>query len=481
MLVKAFTYASAPAGAASTALAASGAQRELPPTMNLARFEARLRRALRRVIPADRPGVVAVSGGADSVTLLHALCFLTPERAAGALVVHVDHGMRPDSAADAAWVRGVTRAWGRPIRVVRLEPPPRSETEARRRRRAALRAAALEIGATWIALAHHADDQAETVLFRALRGTGPRGLGAMRPRQGPWVRPLLAFWRTELRAWARARGLRWRDDPTNRDLRFARNRLRALLPELERTVAPAARRSLVRLARLARREEAAWRWLERRLLGGVARRTPDGWDVDRARWSALPLGLRARLLRRMLRVFGVVPSSAGTAFLLRVMTEAASGRRVAVGRAAVLEIVFDRARLRREPAVLAGATEAVLGAASGEAETVALGRRWRWRWRRGVAGASPTPTRAALPADVAAPLRVRPARPGDRIVAGVGVRRLKRYYRERRVPCSERWGRPVLVDGADRVLWVPMVGPPERIAAPGTDAWIVELVDAHTD
>ncbi|HEY8505774.1 MAG TPA: tRNA lysidine(34) synthetase TilS [Gemmataceae bacterium] len=448
--------------------------------MDRARFEARLRRALRRVVPADTPGVVAVSGGGDSVTLLHALCFLTPERAAGAVVVHVDHAMRPGSERDAAWVRGLARAWGRPARVVRLAPPPRTETEARRQRRAALRAAAADVGGRWILLAHHADDQAETVLFRALRGSGPTGLQGMRPRSGPWLRPLLGFWRDELRAWARARGLRWREDPTNRDPRIARNRLRAWFPDLERTVAPGARRSLARLAALLRRDEAAWRWVERELIRSAIRAEDDGWTIPRATWRAWPRGVQARVLRRLLRSCGVVPTYAGTAFLLRVMTEAASGRRVALGRRVVLDVVFDHVRLRRPRRPDDGPTEALLDSAAGEAETVGLGRRWRWRWHRGPAPGSDR-QRAALPTEIRGPLRIRPARPGDRVLGPGGTRRLKRYFREWRVPGSERWGRPVLVDGADRVLWVPLLSPPAWAAAPGTEAWIVEFVDADTD
>ncbi len=167
--------------------------------------------------------------------------------------------MRVRSGADAQWVAGLCRAWGVPLVVARCREAPRGEDAARRERHAFLQTAARVAQADRLVMGHHADDQAETVLFRVLRGTGVRGLAGMAPLgPGPLARPLLPFWRRDLARYARARQLRWRTDATNRALGHARNRIRLeLIPRLERTIAPGARASLVRLAELAGRTK---RW-----------------------------------------------------------------------------------------------------------------------------------------------------------------------------------------------------------------------------
>ncbi|ADU50258.1 tRNA(Ile)-lysidine synthetase [Thermaerobacter marianensis DSM 12885] len=188
-----------------------------------------------------RPGhrvLVAVSGGRDSTVLLDLLHRLQERLGLAALgVAHVDHGLRPGSADDARWVAEQAAARGLPflLRRVCVERGRRSlEDAARAARYRALREMAGEFGAHRVALAHHAGDQAETVLMRLVAGAGVRGLAGMRPRRGPFVRPLLAVTPARLAAYAAARGLTWRDDPTNRDLRILRNRVRhRLLPLLE--------------------------------------------------------------------------------------------------------------------------------------------------------------------------------------------------------------------------------------------------------
>src|SRR5690606_38570557 len=149
----------------------------------------------------------------DSVVLLHLL--RCGRRRDALYAAHLDHGMRPDSADDAAWVAGLCRAWGVPLVTERAAQLPRSETEARAVRYAFLESAADRLGADRIATAHHADDRIETVLARLARGTNVRGLAGIPIRRGRYVRPLLRYRRREIEAYARAVGLRWREDPTN--------------------------------------------------------------------------------------------------------------------------------------------------------------------------------------------------------------------------------------------------------------------------
>jgi tRNA(Ile)-lysidine synthase len=194
--------------------------------------------------PAGDPLVAAVSGGADSLALL----VLAAATGRPVEAVHVDHGLRPDSAADAALVQRVAAALGASGTVVHVEVAPGPNLEARAR---AARLAALPPGAM---TGHTADDQAETIVLNLLRGSGLDGLAGMRP--GP-AHPLLALRRADTVALCAACGLTPVHDPTNDDVRHLRNRIRhELLPAL----ATAADRDLVPvLARQADllRDEAA--------------------------------------------------------------------------------------------------------------------------------------------------------------------------------------------------------------------------------
>jgi len=230
---------------------------------------ARVRRAVARALDREevlRPGervVVACSGGPDSTALLDALARLAPPRRLDLHVAHVDHGLRDGSAEEAGPVRLLAAGRGLPFHALRVEVEPGGSLQDRARaaRHAALRELAAEVGATAMALGHTADDQAETVLMRALSGATPRALRAMSPRDGMLARPLLGVWRAQTAAYCVALSLPVLDDPSNADPRFLRSRVRhQLIPALEE-VFPAARRRLIALAehqrRLAAETEAA--------------------------------------------------------------------------------------------------------------------------------------------------------------------------------------------------------------------------------
>jgi tRNA(Ile)-lysidine synthase len=202
------------------------------------------------------PGVAAISGGADSVALLRAL------HAAGAapLVAHLNHQLRgADSDADEAFVRALATGLGLPVRCERLDVRGQAaganlEAAARRLRYDWLAAVARDIGAAWVATGHTADDQAETVLHHLLRGTGLRGLAGMPPARelAPGVllvRPLLTVRRAEVLAYLADLGQPFRQDASNDDRGYTRNRLRhELLPQLAADYNPAVAEVLARLA-----------------------------------------------------------------------------------------------------------------------------------------------------------------------------------------------------------------------------------------
>jgi tRNA(Ile)-lysidine synthase len=208
--------------------------------------------------------LVACSGGADSVALTLLVARSARRlRLAAVVVAHLDHGLRADSRADAAFVEALAKRLELPVvserHAVRRARGESPEAAARRIRYAFLERAAKSVRADVVVTAHHMDDQAETVLLRMLRGTGPRGLAAIRPtrtlRRGSniaLVRPLLPFRRDRLREWLRRWSETWREDPTN-ESGNVRSRLRnRAMPVLEECCGRDPVPLLARLAENAR-------------------------------------------------------------------------------------------------------------------------------------------------------------------------------------------------------------------------------------
>ena len=277
------------------------------------------------------PVVVGVSGGPDSLCLLHVLRCLAPEYGITPHVAHMEHGIRgEESEADARFVSHLTQSWGLPIAIEHADVPRLAEEEglaieeaARRARYGFLARVAIEVGASRIAVGHNGDDQVETVLMHLLRGSGLAGLRGMLPlsplgelrlgdalRDNPMaaelrlIRPLLEIPRSAIEAYCGSHGLEPRFDRSNLDTTYYRNRLRhELLPILE-TYNPNIREVLSRTAQvvsadyeLLRRDlEKAWdrilcAELEGQVLSGRA------IQFDLASWRALPLSLRRSTLR----------------------------------------------------------------------------------------------------------------------------------------------------------------------------------------
>lgn len=259
----------------------------------------------------DAALVVGLSAGLDSVVLLHALAMLPQARARGLRAVHVHHGLHAD--AD-QWLRhceAICEALDVPLHSVRVEVPRDSgegiEAAARHARHAAF---AAELGDDEVlVLAHHRDDQAETFLLRALRGSGVDGLAAMRSwrRFGRgWLwRPLLAHSRVQLLAYAQAHGLRWIEDPSNSDPRFDRNFLRHQVLPLLGERWPHVHAALARSAELSSQATELLAEEDVRCLALL--RTADAHAISREGLQALPPARRARLLRRWIADLALPP------------------------------------------------------------------------------------------------------------------------------------------------------------------------------
>ena len=243
----------------------------------------------------------AVSGGRDSVCLLHYLAAIAPQRGFTVAAGHLNHQMRPEARRDEDFVRELCRTLGVAFYT---EAAPVYETAARwglgveetgrKLRYDFLFRTAEQIGAARIATAHHAQDQAETVLLNLLRGTGPEGLGGIPPVRGRIVRPLLQTSRTEIEDYLEAHHLSHVEDSTNEDTHYARNRLRReLWPALE-TINPALERAIGRTAEILRRENGYLDTLAAEYL------PPSGTAVETAVLLAAPEPLRPRMARLLL-------------------------------------------------------------------------------------------------------------------------------------------------------------------------------------
>lgn len=220
--------------------------------------------AVQRWNLAGAPLVVGVSGGADSVALLRAFLELEDSRPVLALA-HIDHQLRPSSAEDAAWLEQQGAAWGVPVVVRRVDAAAAArergaglEETARDLRYEALADEAEARGARFVAVAHTADDQAETVLHHLARGSGLAGAAGMEEcrllrERVRIVRPLLTIGRTDTVSYLEELGQPYRVDPSNDDPRHTRNRIRQrVLPVLEQELHPRVRESLCRFAEQCR-------------------------------------------------------------------------------------------------------------------------------------------------------------------------------------------------------------------------------------
>jgi tRNA(Ile)-lysidine synthase len=441
--------------------------------------------------------LVAVSGGSDSVALLMLLHEAAPRLGITLRVAHLDHGWRGRAAErDAAFVERLARRLRIPCTVGHADPeaaPVREpgerrqssrEARARAERLTFLRRAASAAGASRIALGHTMDDQAESFLLRLLRGSGARGLSGTWPVvDGLFIRPLLGLRRRDLRAWLAARGGRWREDATNRDLSFARNRVRRrLIPFLEREFSPAAVDLIARAADLLRAEESLLSTMAQGTYDWVARKGPDGVALPAESLASLPLPFRRRLVRLAIRdsrghLRGITARHVEAVLTLTHGPGAAAldlpGGLRATRRGGTLVFragaTAAAAPFRRRPAAATAAVAAaplpaeapavrealcpVPGAVSLDSLDLRLHARIVPRDRLSVA---PGPLLACLDADMTpGPLLVRTRRPGDRFrpLGGPGSRKIKSFLIDRKVPADERRRIPLVLSG-DRIAWV---------------------------
>jgi len=424
-------------------------------------------------LPGGR-AIVAVSGGLDSVVLLDLL-----HRAAGQtfemVVAHADHGIHPDSASVAERVAAFAAGLGLQCEVTRLAlGAGTGETSAREARYAWLFALRERLDAALIFTAHHADDQAETVLMRALEGSGTSGLAGMRAVSGPLVRPLLRFTRVELTRYARERGLPVWMDPANSDPAHLRSWIRCdLLPAIRKRL-PEVDGKLRRLGSHAARERMAWSRVIDLLPGLDPRDEEGGISVAAAPLGAYDSALAQTVLIAVAGRAGFAMGSGRAASVVRLVSAGGSGREIPLGNGWRAELAFDRLRIVRGAQPSAAGVLALEGR-SGER----LWGEWRISWRP-----EPAPARQERVARTAwfhpDSLVVRPWTPGEKVrpLAGTGRRLVVRCFQDARVPRRNRGDWPVLA-AQDLVVWIPGVCRSDALLPPaGAEAVRVDVEHA---
>jgi len=262
------------------------------------------------MIPKGARVLVAVSGGLDSIVLLDVLNQLSAELLFDIVVGHIDHGLRgAASTQDATFVHSVAESYGLAVAQHSLTKSDLEhhrtygrEGAARLARLAALETLAAEAGATRIALGHTVDDHAETILHHLARGAGPTGMRGISPVRLPFIRPLISTSRSDVHAYAVEHALRWREDATNSDLTYARNRIRhRILPEL-RTLNPRIVEALSRNAELlADLDEAVAFLVNERMPQLQIEPTGSACALRRSELAALPNPVLRLVLREGIR------------------------------------------------------------------------------------------------------------------------------------------------------------------------------------
>lgn len=255
------------------------------------------------MLPPGTRAAVAVSGGPDSVCLLHVLVDLAPKLGIQISVAHLNHKLRgADSDEDERFVEQMVERLGVPFHSESADWTAREANleQAARTARRGFFSRLIEAGqADRVALGHTRDDQAETVLFRLLRGSGLAGLAGVLPVTADGiVRPLIRIARGDVLEYLCSRGISWREDATNREPRFARNRIRhTLLPKLAKEWNPNLAETLANLGDLAYEEERVWRDVVDQLASRQFYRRASGIEISCEAIRSLPISVARRLLR----------------------------------------------------------------------------------------------------------------------------------------------------------------------------------------
>ena len=426
----------------------------------------RVRETLRRwpMFEGGDAVLLAVSGGGDSLVLLDVMVQLAGEEDLGLRVVHVDHGLRPESGEDALFVSEVAAHYGLPCDVVEVEVDTLDgdlspEEAAREARYGAFRRELERSGARRLATGHTADDRVETLLLRLISGAGPRGLAAIPPVRQPFVRPLIQVWREEVEAYAVHLPFEPRLDRSNLDTSIPRNRVRhELLPLLEREYNPAVRRVLAREADLFSYLTELLDDLVEEAEAEDVHSSARGVEMEVEGLLSRSPALRQYMIARALRELGLEPEFELVEDIRRRLLEKEGNARLDLSKELTARRIYHRLVLGPRP-VQAQPEETVIPAEglyylpqSGANLEIRVMPRGEEDPRE----AAGDPLLAWLDADnLPFPLEVRGVLPGDRFhpLGAPGSRKLQDFLVDLKIPREDR-DRVALLTCGGEIAWV---------------------------
>ena len=446
----------------------------------------------RQLLHAGERVGIAVSGGADSVALLRAMLELREELGVVLSVVHFNHGIRgAEGDADAEFVAKLARENKAQLHQASGDVPfyadkwkLSTEAAARRLRYDLFKAVITAGGADKIATAHTRDDQAETVLMRMLRGAGTRGQAGIHPvlklDKGAIIRPMLEISRVEVEAYLKSLGQHWREDSTNKDVAYSRNRVRhELLPILERDYNPNIREVLSEAAEVAREEDACWDTLIKRIAKDAVELHNGSTVVRFGGVASKSLAIQRRLLRYAAATAELQLDFQHSEQILGLLHKP-SGAQVrlpngwGVRRIGPSSIAL---RLLASPDPSGYRFEVTVPSETLIAPVRTLVRLTLVHQERETQRYNPA---SLLHAEkLTQPLVLRNWQPGDRMrpLHRGSEEKLKRLFQEKKVPQESRPLWPVLLS-REQVVWAREFGAAAEFAAPeGTEAVRVEIED----
>lgn len=390
--------------------------------------------------------VVAVSGGVDSVVLLHLLASSADERNYRLRVAYFDHGWRPDSKLDQKLVRNLAEIYELPLQVGSAETDLASEAAARQARYRFLDGIRSDYGADAVVTAHHLDDRVETSFLNLLRGTDRAGWSPLKSRAG-LLRPLLDVRKTDIIQYAQDHGLPWREDQTNTDLRWQRNLVRHELLPLARARWFDFDSSYEVLIRQADGLNEA---IDQRLAAWIRQSgqlEPGRLVLERRSLGRLSLPALRHLLAYGLNQLqpGIQLSRQTLADLAVLVKTGGAGKQKPVGSRLNVELSYDRVSITLGEPVLMP----ILAQDLWPNTSIRFGQHQLSYGHRSEVTAVPVGTERLL---------VRRVRPGDRIKlkAGGGSKKLHDLFIDAKIDRGQREGWPVVVRQlTDRVVWVP--------------------------
>lgn len=421
------------------------------------------------LLPGERV-LVGISGGPDSVTLLHVLKRIEKDMGIEVYAAHVHHGIRGTVAdRDAEFVARLCQQWDVPLFVKRADVPRLADEggmtleEAGRIARYRFFDEVLhDIGGHKVALGHNRDDQAETILHHILRGTGMQGLQGIRPvRQNKFIRPLIEVSRAEIEEYCHQNGLEFRIDATNRDVAYTRNRIRhELIPYIKQHFNSSIVDALVRMGTIVRDEEDFLQVYCREEYNRLVEASDqDRLSIDLKGFLMRPIAVRRRVLRMVLLTIGGTLDEIGANHVedvLDMVTNSSTGSVLTLPNGIKVLKDYDSVVVWRgelhSPVPLFEYPLDVPGSVT--VKECGIEVTTRWVQRKEVCFSSPW--RVYIDGDaISGRLRVRNRRQGDRFKPfGMGgTKKLKEYFIDRKVPRNERDGIPLVADEKN-IIWV---------------------------